>query len=161
MHSPMQSLGESKAHPKTPCSASAECGGSRSTDGAEAEALWRKARFKSGSGFGPSGIESIIGLGKYQKLTSQSNAMLITGQSELSVNKRALAQLSQTVKALGVESTGLGSIIEERKDSICGGNRRRKRIPIWSRERGCPLDAKGRICGASPLQEGSIRGRGD
>src|SRR5687768_11166310 len=33
MQTPMQSFGDSKTHPNTPCSASIECGGNRSTCG--------------------------------------------------------------------------------------------------------------------------------
>src|SRR5882672_2846666 len=55
MHSPMQSFGESRMHPSTPCSASAEFGGRRSTVWAEPFVVRRRRAgyFKSGfSAFG-------------------------------------------------------------------------------------------------------------
>ncbi len=63
MHSPMQSLGESNTQPRTPCSASGECGGRRSARGPVAvAAARRRERFKSGGPPAPSAIESIIWL---------------------------------------------------------------------------------------------------
>src|SRR5689334_18428915 len=48
MQCPRQSLGESSTQPNTPCSASLECGGSRSTfEGSANSALRRRAFLKS------------------------------------------------------------------------------------------------------------------
>ena len=61
MHSPMQSLGESSTQPSTPCSASGECGGSRSTLATSGSAGFRRGvRFKSGGAPAPSDTESIM-----------------------------------------------------------------------------------------------------
>src|SRR5262245_7988517 len=48
MHSPRHSFGASNAQPSTPCSASTECGGSRSTfAGSASSAFLRRAFFRS------------------------------------------------------------------------------------------------------------------
>src|SRR5437870_1633395 len=61
MHSPMQSLGESNTHPSTPCSASGEWGGKRSTPDPLASARFRRGdRFKSGGAPAPSVTVSIM-----------------------------------------------------------------------------------------------------
>jgi hypothetical protein len=71
--------------PKTPCSASGECGGSRSTPETAEVVLRDRVRFGSGLELGLSGIESII-RGRYQKTAAPSNGMLITTNCELNVN---------------------------------------------------------------------------
>src|SRR5580658_9168781 len=67
MHSPMQSLGESRTHPSTPCSASMECGGRRSILGVSAvlDDL-RRDFFKSGGGGEPESgwLESVMAIRK-------------------------------------------------------------------------------------------------
>src|SRR5882672_373630 len=60
MHSPMQSLGESSTQPSTPCSASGECGGSRSTRASVVASFRLRVRFKSGGPPALSAMESII-----------------------------------------------------------------------------------------------------
>src|SRR5271163_1744294 len=62
MHSPRQSLGESRMHPSTPCSASTECGGRRSILGVPAvEEDLRRDFFKSADTAPDSGrAESIM-----------------------------------------------------------------------------------------------------
>ena len=68
MHSPMQSCGESRMQPSTPCSASMECGGSRSIFGMSAVADdFRRGFFKSSDVVPDSGLtESImVAIGNY------------------------------------------------------------------------------------------------
>src|SRR5438132_12996411 len=60
MHSPMQSLGESSTQPSTPCSASGECGGSRSTRASVVASFRLRVRFKSGGPPAVSAMESIM-----------------------------------------------------------------------------------------------------
>src|SRR5678815_5080385 len=61
MHIPIQSLGLSMMQPNTPCSASGECGGSRSTLPLSAvPGRRRRVRFKSAPDAPTSEIESII-----------------------------------------------------------------------------------------------------
>src|ERR1017187_1056784 len=62
MHSPTHSLGESSAQPSTPCSASGECGGSRSMVGRASPraAFCRRVFFKSAAAPAVSETESIM-----------------------------------------------------------------------------------------------------
>src|SRR5258708_6651392 len=61
MHRPMHSFGESSTQPNTPCSASGECGGKRSTLSESDEIfLRRRAFFKSAAAPARSETESII-----------------------------------------------------------------------------------------------------
>src|SRR6476469_1038323 len=73
MHSPMQSLGDSRTQPSTPNSHSGECGGNRSTEGAaEATRRERFARFKSAP-LAPSLATESIMRAQQQKIASHSN----------------------------------------------------------------------------------------
>src|SRR5438445_6714877 len=62
MVSPMHSLGESRTQPRTPCSASGECGGKRSTLVMwEGEDFRRGARADSAGGLATSEMELVMG----------------------------------------------------------------------------------------------------
>src|SRR5438309_10770637 len=60
MHPPMQSFGEISTQPSTPCSASGECGGSRSTRASVVASFRLRVRFKSGGPPALSAMESIM-----------------------------------------------------------------------------------------------------
>src|ERR1035441_4252543 len=86
---PMQSLGESSTHPRTPCSASGECGGSRSSFAAWVDGgFLRGVRMRSGGAPAASATESLMAPANdiVRVRAKQTYLILMTGSSQAEWN---------------------------------------------------------------------------
>src|SRR5262245_29232894 len=84
MHSPMHSFGESNTHPSTPCSASTECGGRRSTRPGSAADFVRGVFFKSAAALPVSVVVELIMRVAKRQFVGENDSNLLENALSLS-----------------------------------------------------------------------------
>src|ERR1039457_2249603 len=95
---PMQSLGESSTHPRTPCSASGECGGSRSSFAAWVDGgFLRGVRMRSGGALAAWATESLMAPANdiVRVRAKQTYSILMTGSSQAEWDCLQSSELTQ------------------------------------------------------------------